>query len=250
MFDALAGGRIDLRGLTFETGFEDIEQLNRRAVAGEADVCKISCAILPLTTDRYALLHGGAALGRGNGPLVVARGEVDLSQPLRVAVPGLHTTANSLMNRLYPHITNKPCLLFSEIADAVARGEVDAGVLIHEGRFTFADRGLRLAADLGAEWERRTGLPLPLGAIVVRRSLLVEVQRTVDELVRESVLYARAHPEASAEFVRTHAQELSQSVTRQHIAMFVNEFSVAVGPEGERAIRELTGLAGERIFVA
>ena len=151
MFEALVNGRIDTKGVDFDLRFDDIERLNERVINGQAQVSKISCAILPLVWERYAMLRSGAALGRGNGPLLVARGDVDMHRPLKVAIPGEHTTANMLMNRLYPHIVDKPPHLFSEIAGVVARGECDAGVLIHEGRFTFRDKGLSLVADLGAE---------------------------------------------------------------------------------------------------
>jgi len=299
MFDALVNGRIDSRGLDFELSFDDIERLNTSILQGEAQVSKISCAILPQVWERYAMLRAGAAMGRGNGPLLVVREGADVERLLalrggdcagggsaiggvgvgvdravsgragagvgvdaggsvcgdagrspRVAVPGEHTTANLLISKLFPHVADKPCYLFSDIADAVARGECDAGVLIHEGRFTFREKGLALAADLGAEWEHATGLPLALGAIVVSRELPQEVQRTVEELVRESVTYAFSHQNASSEFVKCHARELSESVTRSHIDMFVNDFSLDVGPDGERAVRELTGLRDEKLFVA
>ena len=161
MFDALVNGRIDCGELTFEVAYYDIEELNRRAEAGETDVSKISYALLPEIQSRYTLLDSGSALGRGNGPVFVARQGTPPDSIRRVAVPGLHTTANALMSRLYPSITQKEPVLFSEIAPAVARGEYDAGVLIHEGRFVYRKLGLELIADLGELWESRTGLPLP-----------------------------------------------------------------------------------------
>ena len=159
MFDALVNGRIDCGELTFEVAYYDIEELNRRAEAGEADVSKISYALLPEIQSRYTLLDSGSALGRGNGPVFVARQGTPPDSIRRVAVPGLHTTANALMSRLYPSITQKEPVLFSEIAPAVARGEYNAGVLIHEGRFVYRKLGLELIADLGELWESRTGLP-------------------------------------------------------------------------------------------
>ncbi|GHV01469.1 1,4-dihydroxy-6-naphtoate synthase [Bacteroidia bacterium] len=249
MFDALANGRIDTGNYRFRLEMDDIERLNARVLRGEPHVSKISCAILPLIWQSYGLLRSGAALGRGNGPLLVAREQTELSGALKVAVPGEHTTANRLMSRLYPHIVDKTSLLFSQIAEAVAQGEFDAGALIHEGRFTYGRLGLTLLADLGAEWERVTGLPLPLGGIVVSRELLPRVQHDVQELVGRSVAYALAHRDASREFVRAHARELSDEVTQQHINMFVNDFSLDVGPDGQRALRELTGLASENIFI-
>ena len=152
MFDALVNGRIDCGELTFEVAYYDIEELNRRAEAGEADVSKISYALLPEIQSRYTLLDSGSALGRGNGPVFVARQGTPPDSIRRVAVPGLHTTANALMSRLYPSITQKEPVLFSEIAPAVARGEYNAGVLIHEGRFVYRKLGLELIADLGELW--------------------------------------------------------------------------------------------------
>ena len=186
MFDALLNGRIDTGGLHFDVEYRDIEALNRGVQAGDADVSKISCAVLPAVADRYALLDSGAALGRGNGPLLVRRAG-DRSPIRRVAVPGVHTTANALMMRLFPRITERTPLLFSQIAAAVERGDFDAGVLIHEGRFVYRQRQLELVADLGQLWERTTALPLPLGGIAAKRSLPEAVRRQVETLIRQSI---------------------------------------------------------------
>ena len=240
MFDAIVNRRIDLEGLQFEVEYHDIEQLNEQALSRIADVTKCSTAILPAISDAYALLDSGSALGRGNGPLLVRRrGE---REPLRhIAIPGEHTTANALVGRLFPEIKHRTPRLFSEIAEAVERGEFDAGVLIHEGRFVYAERNLELVADLGLEWERRVSLPLPLGSIVVARDLGEEVAECVDRVLRRSIEYAFAHPEVSREYVKQHARELDDDVISQHIALFVNEFSLSLGDEGRCAISELTG---------
>jgi 1,4-dihydroxy-6-naphthoate synthase len=249
MFDALANGRIDAGGLEFDLAFADIEELNSLAVSGKADVCKVSYAVLPAIAADYRVLTSGSALGRGNGPLLVSREPVDLSDGrLRLAVPGELTTANLLIQRLFSALKNRTPVLFSQIADRVMAGDFDAGVLIHEGRFTYAARGLRLCADLGAEWERRVALPLPLGAIVVARRLGERVARQVDALVRASVEHAFAHPSDSSDFVRAHARELDTQVIADHISLFVNDFSLEIGAEGRRAVRELTGV-GDEIFV-
>lgn len=243
MFDALVNGRIDPEGLRFDVSFADIEQLNLGVIEGRVQVSKISCAVLPLIAPRYRVLDSGSALGRGNGPLLVSRRGINFSDTsLRIAVPGFHTTANLLMKKIFPHLRNKEELLFSRIADAVAGGEYDAGVLIHEGRFTYGGKGLRLAADLGAEWERTTGLPLPLGAIVVSRDLPREICEKMEVLLRRSVEYAFGNREASRNFIRGHAQELSPEVVESHINMFVNDFSVSLGDRGRQAVMELTGL--------
>lgn len=243
MFDAIVNGRIDTAPFDIEVEYLDIEQLNARVLSGDAQISKISCAVYPSIANRYTVLDSGSALGRGNGPLLVSAGDIDvMSSDLRVVVPGMHTTANALMNRLFPHITQKSPMLFSEIADAVAGGEFDAGVLIHEGRFTYAARGLRLVADLGVEWERKTNLPLPLGAIVASRELPPEIVARFEELLRESVAYAFAHPEVSRSYIKAHAQEMADDVIDSHIGLFVNEFSLSLGDEGRRAIKELTNV--------
>lgn len=249
MFGAMVNGLIDTEGLEFDLSFADIEELNKGVICGVPAVSKISCAVLPLISDRYAVLDAGSALGRGNGPLFVSMGGLDLSDAsLRIAVPGEHTTANMLMARIFPHLTNKSPVLFSDIAPAVAAGRYDAGVLIHEGRFTYAEKGLCLEADLGVEWNRLTGLPLPLGAIVVSRSLPDDVQHKVERVLRKSIEYAFANPDEGMDFIRSHAQELSPEVLEKHIYMFVNDYSVSLGVEGRAAIRSLTGL-DDKIFV-
>ena len=240
MFDAIVNKRIDLEGLEFDVEYHDIEQLNEQAFVRRADVSKCSTAILPLIASNYALLDSGSALGRGNGPLLVRRkGEIT---PLKhIAIPGEHTTANALVGRLFPEIESRTPRLFSEIAEAVERGEFDGGVLIHEGRFVYAERNLELVADLGLEWERRMSLPLPLGSIVVARDLGEELAVRVDSVLRRSIEYAFAHPEVSREYIKQHARELDDEVISKHIALFVNDFSLSLGDEGRRAVEALVG---------
>jgi len=242
MFDAIVNGRIDCDGMAFDVEYHDIEELNRGAAAGRADISKISCAVLPSIAECYELLDSGAALGRGNGPLLVRR-RGDTAPLRRIAVPGVHTTANALMTRLFPEIVDKEPLLFSEIAAAVERGEFDGGVLIHEGRFVYRQHALELVADLGERWEQATGLPLPLGGIVMRRSLPEALRRRFERLLLRSIDYAFARPEASRAFIKSHAQELDDRVIDAHIALFVNEYSRSLGDGGRRAIRFLTGEA-------
>ncbi len=250
MFHALVHGAVRCEGVEFETEFADIEELNRRAMAGAADVCKVSCAVLPRLAGKYRVLDAGAALGRGNGPLLVAAREVDPRDAgLKIALPGEHTTAKLLVDRLFPQLTDRHYVLFSEVAPRVASGEFDAGVLIHEGRFTYAEAGLRLVADLGREWERTTGSPLPLGAIVVREGIDRALQHRIGQAVRASVRHAMAHPGASQEFVAGHARELSREVREAHIALFVNEFSVELGAGGRAAVCALTGMQENDLFL-
>jgi 1,4-dihydroxy-6-naphthoate synthase len=242
MFDAIINERIDLGGMRFDVEYLDIEELNRGALVRRSDITKCSTALLPHIVEHYALLDSGSALGRGNGPLLVRRrGE---SEPLRhIAVPGEHTTANSLVMRLFPEIERRTPLLFSAIAEAVGRGDYDGGVLIHEGRFVYERYNLELVADLGLEWERRTSLPLPLGSIVARRTLDAEVIATVERVLRRSIEYAFGNRMASRDYVKQHAQELDDRVIDSHISLFVNDYSLSLGDEGRRAVALLTGLS-------
>lgn len=238
MFDAMVNRRIDVGAFDIEVEYLDIEQLNAAALERRYDVTKCSTAILPAIVDRCSLLDSGSALGRGNGPLLVRRrGE---SEPLRhIAVPGEHTTANALVGRLFPEIEERTPVLFSAIAEAVERGDYDGGALIHEGRFVYHKRDLELVADLGLEWERRVGLPLPLGSIVAARDM--DIAAEFEALLRRSIEYAFAHPEASRDYIKAHAQELEDSVIDSHVALFVNDFSLSLGDEGRRAVRALCG---------
>ena len=241
MFDAMLNGRIDTEGLQFEVDYLDIEQLNSAALEHRYDVTKCSTAILPAIIHNYRLLDSGSALGRGNGPLLVRRRGFE-GALRNIVVPGLHTTANLLTHRLFEEIENRTPMLFSEISDAVARGEYDAGVLIHEGRFVYERYDLELVADLGIEWERRTALPLPLGSIVASRGVEDDVVERVERVLRRSIEYAFANPMASRDYVKQHAQELEDRVIDSHIALFVNNFSLSLGEEGRRAVAALTGL--------
>lgn len=241
MFDAIVNRRIDLGDFDFEVSYLDIEQLNAAALERKYDISKCSTALLPAINGRYRLLDSGSALGRGNGPLLVRRkGE---TTPLKhIAVPGEHTTANALVMRLFPNIEQRTPRLFSEIASYVERGEYDGGVLIHEGRFVYQRSNLELVADLGIEWEQRTGLPLPLGSIVIARDMGEDVKIAFEALLRRSVEYAFANPDISRDYIKQHAQELDDKVIDSHIALFVNNFSLSLGEEGYRAVSRLTGL--------
>ena len=239
-FDAVINRRIDCGGMSFEVGYRDIEELNLGVLRGDPDISKISYSVYPRIADRYEILDSGSALGRGNGQLLVRR-EGDRSPIRRVASPGLNTTANALLMRYFPQVGEVVPMLFSEIAAAVERGEVDAGVLIHEGRFVYGKRRLVLVADLGKLWERETSLPLPLGAIVIRRDLPEETKRRFERLLAESVRYAMRNPSVSREFVRSHAQELDDEVIDKHIGLFVNDYTVSLGDEGRLAVERLTG---------
>lgn len=241
IFYALMHGRIPLPGISISEELADVETLNRRALAGELDLTKISYHALGHLRSDYALLRSGGALGRGCGPLVVARQATSLER-LRgslIAIPGELTTANLLLQLHGAGYERLQVLPFDQIIAAVARGSVDAGLIIHESRFTFAQYGLVEVEDLGAWWEELTGLPIPLGGILARRSLGREVIHAVENSINASVRYAFAHPDEARAYIRAHAQELDDTVIDQHIALYVNHFSLDLGEEGLAAVHEL-----------
>jgi 1,4-dihydroxy-6-naphthoate synthase len=240
MFDAIVHRRIDLEGLEFDVTLADIEALNRSAFAAAVDVSKLSFHAYAYCADRYVLLDAGSALGRNCGPLLISkrpiRPEEAAEGGLRIAIPGEYTTANFLCGLAFPRATHKTPVLFSDIEAAVVDGRFDAGVIIHENRFTYESRGLRKIVDLGEFWESETGAPIPLGGIVIRRSLPDHVKAAMNRVMRRSVEYAFAHPDASLPYVRAHAQEMSEEVMYRHIDLYVNEYSIDLGPDGRRAI--------------
>ncbi|WP_119673472.1 1,4-dihydroxy-6-naphthoate synthase [Deinococcus sp. RM] len=222
---------------------EDVQTLNEWAVAGRLPMTKISYRAYFEVMDRYVALRAGGALGRGVGPLIVTRGDVQELNGRTVASPGALTTAELLLRLVFPGV-NVVRMRYDEVMPAVQRGEfagqpVDAGLIIHESRFTFHEYDLTRLLDLGAWWEGETGLPLPLGAILVRRDLPRDVQRGLNAAVRASLEYAYAHPDAARAYIREHALEMSDEVMQAHIDLYVNPFSLDVGEEGERAVREL-----------
>lgn len=241
IFDALVHGRVEVGGLRFEERLEDVETLNRLAGEAALDVTKISYGAIPQLLRDYVLLRSGGALGRGCGPLVVARRELTADElaGARIAIPGRNTTANLLLRLFAPDAAPGVERVYSDIMPAVARGEFDAGLIIHESRFTYPQHGLVRVVDLGEWWEQTTGLPIPLGGILARRSLGEANIRAIEDGIRRSVEYAFAHPDASRPYVRAHAQEMDDAVTQQHIDLYVNRFSVDVEEEGQRAIEAL-----------
>ena len=224
---------------------EDIETLNGMASRGELDVVKVSFHAYAYLQPDYCLLRSGGALGRGCGPLVVAGREVapDELGACRVAIPGRRTTAALLMGLYCPELRDPVVMPFHQIMPAVAAGQVDAGVIIHEGRFTFARHGLCQVADLGAWWEETTGHPIPLGGIAARRGLGEELVGAAEEGLRRSVRFARAHPEQVRAYVAEHAQEMDEDVMRAHIDLYVNEYTLDYGAQGEGAIADLLARA-------
>lgn len=239
-FHALAHGLVDAP-FRVKPVLLDIEELNRRAHGGEFALTKISVGAFAAVGDRYRLLRSGAALGHGVGPLVVARAAAPLAEAVRgrVAIPGRETTAYRLLRLAAPALGEVVELRYDRILRAVASGEVDAGLIIHESRFTYQDHGLVKVVDLGDWWERETGLPVPLAGICARADLDDATRAAAERAIRASVRYAFDHPEASRAYVRAHAQEMSDEVCARHIALYVNEYSLDVGDEGLRAIQRL-----------
>ena len=236
-FDAIINRRIE-HDFDLDVEYHDIEVLNEGVLRGEPDISKISYAVYPLVADKYRLLDSGSALGRGNGQLLVRRkGETDKIR--KVLSPGLNTTANALLKRYFPDVEEVEQRLFSEIAEAVERGDADAGVLIHEGRFVYERRNLELVADLGKLWEDETNLPLPLGAIIVKREIDENTISKFDKLLSKSVRFAFENPLLSRDFVKQHAQELEDDVIEKHISLFVNDYTISLGDEGRQAVERL-----------
>lgn len=237
IFHALLEGLVPAP-CAFALHMADVEELNGLVKAGTLDISKISTGLVPHIADDYALLSAGGALGWGCGPLVVAKKAMD-AEMLRhacMAIPGRMTTANLLLDLHGDFRGERVEMLFDEIMPAVVRGDVDCGLIIHEGRFTYADHGLVQVFDTGSWWEANFAVPLPLGVIVARRDVDPALARAVQQSIAASVVYARAHPLACADFVRRHAQEMDPAVTRQHIATFVTDFSLELGTAGRAAV--------------
>ena len=241
MFWAMLNKQIDASGLTFNVKMLDIDRLNHVAAEQEFDMVKISYANYPNISSSYQLLTSGSALGFGNGPLLVSRRRIypDEIPCLRIAIPGKNTTANMLLTIAYPSIAVKREYLFSDIEEVVLSDEADAGLLIHETRFTYQRKGLRKILDLGEYWEKTASLPLPLGGIAVRRNFSQDVKQKLNITLMESVRYALQNPHLPEQFVKKHAQEMDIDVCRKHIKLYVNDFSIDLGDEGKKAVSTL-----------
>lgn len=220
----------------------DVEVLNRRVLEQIPIISKISFGILPAIQQHYTLLDCGGALGFNNGPLLIAGNPVDLSNPqLHIAIPGIHTTANKLLTHFFPHLTHKTEMLFSDIEEAVLSGKADAGLIIHESRFTYQQKGLICLADMGKLWNDRYRLPLPLGAIVIRNDY-IQLKEVVENDIRQSLHYAYHHPQEVMSYVRQYAGEMDEQVMKQHIDLYVNEYSRQMGAEGYQAVQLLASI--------
>ena len=246
IFDALVNHKIDTKGYTFKVHLQDVQTLNEWAIAGKLPFSKISYGVWPLVKNNYSLLNSGGALGKGVGPLLVYKedntrpeGKPDAST-MRVAIPGVNTTAHLLFSLAFPNVTNKEYLVFNEIENAVLNGKVDAGVIIHENRFTYADKGLTKWLDLGTYFEETFNAPIPLGGIIARNDINANEITIVDDLIKQSVKYAFANSyDILPDYVKCHSQEMSEQVMRQHIDLYVNDFTIDMGDTGRKAIAQL-----------
>ena len=239
IFDALVHHKIDAEGLEFDVVFADVEQLNVWALEGKLNITKLSFNAFTHCVHDYALLDSGSALGRNCGPLLIKKPTTTLTSESKIAIPGKYTTANMLLGIAYPEYQNKVQMLFSEIENDVINGSVDVGLIIHENRFTYQEKGLEKVRDLGEFWEKETGLPIPLGGIVINRNLPFEIQKKFERVLRKSVEYAFENRESSSEFVIVHAQEMETEVIDAHINLYVNEFSISLGEVGRRAVEKV-----------
>ena len=238
IFDALVHHKIDTEGLQFDARLEDVETLNRMALQGELEITKLSFHAYAHCLTHYILLRAGSALGFNCGPLLVkkAGNQLKSENEMRVAIPGKLTTANFLLSLAYPHLKEKVEYVFSDIEEAVIKGEVDAGLIIHENRFTYAEKGLEKVRDLGEYWDEQIHAPIPLGGIVIKRDLDKALQQKVNRVIHRSLAYAFANPESPMKYVRAHAQSMSEAVMKQHIALYVNDFSLDLGETGLAAV--------------
>jgi len=241
IFDAMIHQKIDTYGLEFDYVFGDVEELNRMAAQAKLDVTKLSFNAYFSVAEKYSLLNSGAALGKNNGPILISKKQysTDDIPRLKIAIPGQNTTANLLLSVACPKAKNKVELLFSDIENAVLNDEVDAGLIIHENRFTYAGKGLKKIIDLGEYWETLTASPIPLGGIAVKRGLPLSLQLEIDRILKNSVQFAFDHPDAATEFTKQYAQEMDKEVILKHINLYVNDFTLSLGTNGRQAIEKL-----------
>jgi 1,4-dihydroxy-6-naphthoate synthase len=252
IFDALVNKKIDTGGIEFAPVLEDVETLNQWALQGRLDVTKLSFPAFFQSPDKYILLNAGSALGKGVGPLLISRHPTSIQHPTSsiqhpassiqhqtIALPGINTTANLLFSFACPEAKNKEFMIFSAIEDAVLSGKTDLGVIIHENRFTYQQRGLHKVMDLGEYWEQKMQVPIPLGGIVIKRSIDVSTASAVDKLVKKSLDHAFASYPLITDYVKQHSQAMSEDVMRRHIDLYVNDYSLDLGTGGKSAIETL-----------
>jgi 1,4-dihydroxy-6-naphthoate synthase len=242
IFYAMTHGKVETEGLAFAFHMADVEALNQIALRGGAEMIKVSYHAWLYLANTYALLNAGSALGFGNGPLLISKKDYSTEDipGLTIAIPGEYTTAHLLLKFAFPDVKKKKIMIFSGIENAILDETVDAGVIIHENRFTYRAKGLKKIIDLGEYWEQKTGAPIPLGGIVAKKSLGYEAVNTLNRVMKRSVLWAMEHPEETMQFVREHAQEMDEEVMRKHIGLYVTDFTVDLGAEGKEAVRRLS----------
>jgi 1,4-dihydroxy-6-naphthoate synthase len=249
IFDALVNKKIDTEGLDFDLVMEDVETLNQWALQGKLNISKISYGVLPLLLNSYDLLDPGGALGKGVGPLLVSKSSLNKSgnsfDEYLIAIPGKNTTAHLLFSLAFPGAHKKQFMTFSAIEDAILTGKVDCGVIIHENRFTYQQKGLVKLIDLGEFWEMQTGYPIPLGGIVMQKNLASDIRKKTADLIRKSLAHAFENYPALPEFVINNSQEMEEKVMRQHIDLYVNNYSVSLGKDGRQAIQKLISIYSE-----
>jgi 1,4-dihydroxy-6-naphthoate synthase len=237
IFDALINKKIDTEGLEFEAVLEDVQTLNNWAIEAKLDITKLSYGVLPLVLSNYVLLDSGGALGKGVGPLLITGRDpetVKVEEEL-IAIPGQNTTAHLLFSLKYPGAANKIFVRYDEVENFVAQGK-GPGVIIHENRFTYQDKGLKKITDLGDYWEQQTKVPVPLGGIVANRKISTDIQKKAERLIRKSIEYAFAHYPDLTDYIRMHSQEMSEEVMRKHIDLYVNNYSLSLGEDGRKAV--------------
>lgn len=244
IFDALLNGALNTDGLEFEPVLEDVETLNQRAIAGKLSITKVSYGVVPLILANYGMLNSGGAMGVGVGPLLITTPEnsrlpIETLRKLPIAIPGENTTAHLLMSYAFPDWQQKKFMVFHEIEAAILSGRVAAGVIIHENRFTYSEKGLVLVKDLGKHWEDSLQCPIPLGGIAIQRKLPLHIQETVNRLIQQSIELGWQQYPLLSNYVKEHAQEMSEEVMRKHIQLYVNDFSISAGPIGKRALTTL-----------
>jgi 1,4-dihydroxy-6-naphthoate synthase len=246
IFDALVNHKIDTQGIEVEAVLEDVETLNQWALAGKLDITKLSFPAFFQSTSAYVLLNAGSALGKGVGPLLITKNKENLSTEeivnSDIALPGKNTTVNLLFSFAFPAAQKKQFTIFSGIEDAVLSGKTGLGVIIHENRFTYQQRGLHKVMDLGEYWEMKMNAPIPLGGIAIKRDIDPPVADKIDQLIRKSLDYAFANYPLVTEYVKQHSQEMSEDVMRSHIELYVNDYSLALGDDGKKAIEILYGV--------
>ena len=254
IFDALVNKKIDTEGLEFDVVLEDVETLNKWSFEKKLDITKLSYPAFFQNLEKYVLLNSGAALGKGVGPLLISKQSIQHStfnfQQAKIALPGKNTTANLLFSFAYPEAKNKKHMIFSAIEESVLKEQTELGVIIHENRFTYQQKGLHKVTDLGEYWEEKMKAPIPLGGIAVKRSIEKETSLKIDNLIRKSIEFAFSNYPLITDYVKQHSQEMSEDVMRQHIELYVNNFSIDLGNDGKQAIETLYKIAATQLPVS